>query len=146
MNDDFQIVIEEGVEIPKRELVGRPRESIYPIADMKQNQGFFLPVYGEEGQVRTKRDGTEEPLTIEEDWQRKVRQKQSYFSQLGKRHGVKIVTRVFEDGEAFGTSGKYKGMPGIGVWHGGPRTEKDDEEDAQMQAQNQDDGLPDIED
>lgn len=101
----FQIQIDDNVEIPKREVNFGPRGSQYPLADMKSGQSFALKIVGKTGQK--KQDGTE--LTQEQDAERKARQKQSYFSQLGKRLNIDIVTRYSkENGE-------------LRVWHNGPR-------------------------
>lgn len=116
----FEFVIEEGIEIPKREFAGERahRESQYPFAQMKQGQSFALPINGKDG--ATKKDGT--PLTAAEDAKRKAAQKQSYFSALGKKLGINVVTRFFPEGE------DNSGHPSLRVWHNGPRTEQDDPE------------------
>ena len=101
----FDIKIEDNVEIPKREMNFGPRGSQYPIADMSQGQSFALVITGKSGQK--KQDGTE--LTVQEDAERKARQKQSYFSSLGKRLGINVVTRYSPE------SGELR------VWHNGPR-------------------------
>lgn len=123
---DFQI--DEGIEIPAREIVGRPRGSQYPLEKMVAGQSFFLPLVGEEGATSTDKEGNVTELTVEQDLERKMRQKQSYFSQLGKKLGIAIKTRTYDDGKDYGTSGKYAGQAGIGVWHGGERVETEEQE------------------
>lgn len=109
----FEIQIEDGVEIPKREAPTGPRGSVYPLEQMREGQSFAINIVGEEG--HTRRDGV--VLTAEEDAKRKAAQKQSYFSQLGKRLGISVVTRY--NAEA-GT---------LRVWHNGPRSEADESAD-----------------
>lgn len=134
MNDfDFDLQIDEGVDIPKREIQGRPRGSQYPFERMAVGQSFFLPVAGEEGATRKDKDGNVFELTVEEDLARKLRQKQSYFSQIGKSLGISIVTRTYPTGNASEYNERYDGMSGLGVWHNGPRTEKDGEEDVELE-------------
>lgn len=110
----FEFKIEEGVEIPKREMNFGPRGSKYPLLDMKEGQSFALQIVGKEGQ----KDGKGNPLTAKEDALRKARQKQSYFSSFGKRNGIKVVTRF---NEADGT---------LRVWHDGKAEAKPDAGDA----------------
>lgn len=130
MQFDFQIL--DGVEMPKREIQGRPRGSQYPLEQMKQGQSFFLPIEGVEGATRKDRGGNVFELTQAEDLERKLRQKQSYFSQLGKSLGISIGTRTYDDGADYNEM--YKGKAGIGVWHQGPRIEKEaSEENEQAQ-------------
>lgn len=119
---DFQI--DEGVEIPKREIQGRPRGSQYPIDRMKQGQSFFLPLIGKEGATRKDKAGTVFEIDAAEDLARQMRQKQSYFSQLGKQLGINLTTRTYD-----GTGKVYKdknGVAGIAVWHDGERTEQEE--------------------
>lgn len=126
MNDmafDFQI--DDGVEIPKREIQGRPRGSQYPIDKMKQGQSFFLPLVGKEGATRKDKDGNTFDMTVAEDLSRQMRQKQSYFSQLGKSLKVNLTTRTYDGKEKI-----YRdkaGQAGIAVWHDGERTEQDED-------------------
>jgi hypothetical protein len=109
----FEFVIEDGISIPKREIEFAPRGSQYPLEQMKQGQSFLIPIVGEEN--ATKQDGTQ--LTVAEDAKRKAAQKQSYFSSLGKKHGINVVTRYFPDGED-----GSDGAPSLRVWHNGERT------------------------
>lgn len=125
---EFDFIIDAGVEMPKREIQGRPRGSQYPLERMTQGQSFFLPIQGVEGATRKDREGNVFELTEAEDLERKLRQKQSYFSQLGKSLGISIGTRTYEDGADYNE--RYAGQAGIGVWHQGPRTEKEATEDA----------------
>lgn len=130
MNDNtFDFLIEDGIELPAREGHGRPRGSQYPIEQMTQGQSFFVPLEGEEGATRKDKDGNVFELTAAEDLARQMRQKQSYFSQLGKKLGLSIKTRVYADGKDF--SARQAGKAGIGVWHAGPRTETDSEEEVE---------------
>lgn len=109
----FEFVIEQGVAIPPREFgPHEPRESQYPFAQMKQGQSFAMPIKGDEN--ATKKDGTK--LTVAEDAKRKAAQKQSYFSSLGKKLGINVVTRFYPEGE------DSSGTPSLRVWHNGPRT------------------------
>lgn len=124
MNDQaFDFQIDDGIEIPKREIQGRPRGSQYPIAQMKQGQSFFLPLVGKEGATKKDKEGNVSNITAEEDLQRQMRQKQSYFSQLGKQLGLNLTTRTFDGTER--VYGKRTGEAGIAVWHDGERTETD---------------------
>jgi hypothetical protein len=134
MNDNtFDFQIDEGVDIPKREIQGRPRGSQYPLEQMSPGQSFFLPVEGEEGATRKDKDGNVFELTVEEDLARKLRQKQSYFSQIGKSLGISIVTRTYPTGNAAEYNERYAGMSGLGVWHNGERTEKDSEQEVELE-------------
>ena len=85
----FEIQIEDSVVLPKREAHFGPRESKYPFAQMKEGQGFALPIRGVEGAKNNKG----ETLTAAQDAERKSRQKQSAFSAIGKRLGINIKTR-----------------------------------------------------
>jgi hypothetical protein len=125
----FEFVIEDGVSIPKREIEFAPRGSQYPLEQMKQGQSFLLTVHGEEG--ATKQDGT--PLTVAEDAKRKAAQKQSYFSSLGKKLGLNVVTRYFPDGE-LDADGNASGTPSLRVWHNGERTAEQKAKDAEKAA------------
>jgi hypothetical protein len=129
MNDQaFDFQIDDGVEIPKREIQGRPRGSQYPIERMKQGQSFFLPLTGKEGATKKDKEGNVSNITADEDLQRQMRQKQSYFSQLGKQLGLNLTTRTFDGTErVYGTK---QGIAGIAVWHDGERTEKDEAQGA----------------
>lgn len=122
----FEFVIEDGVSIPKREIEFAPRGSQYPLGQMKQGQSFKVDVNGEAN--ATKQDGT--PLTVEEDAKRKAAQKQSYFSSLGKKLGLNVITRYFPNGEA-DADGNESGVPTLRVWHGGERTEEQKAKDAE---------------
>lgn len=131
MNDvafDFQI--DDGVQIPKREIQGRPRGSQYPIGQMREGQSFFLPLTGDEGATRKDKAGNVFEISVEESLQRKMRQKQSYFSQLGKGMGLSLTTRTYDDGAEYNP--RYAGQAGIAVWHSGERKPEDstDEVDA----------------
>jgi hypothetical protein len=121
----FEFVIEDGVSIPKREIEFAPRGSQYPLEHMKKGQSFCLNVVGSENAA--KKDGT--PLTVEEDAKRKAAQKQSYFSSLGKKLGVNVVTRYFPNGEP-DADGTESGNPELRVWHDGERTAKQKAKDA----------------
>lgn len=125
MNDmTFDFQIDEGVEIPKREIQGRPRGSQYPIERMTKGQSFFLPLTGKEGATKKDKEGNVSDITVDEDLGRQMRQKQSYFSQLGKQLGLNLTTRTYDGKERV-----YKdktGVAGIAVWHDGERTEKDE--------------------
>lgn len=138
----FEFVIEDGVSIPKREIEFAPRGSQYPLGQMKQGQSFKVDVNGEEN--ATKQDGT--PLTVEEDAKRKAAQKQSYFSSLGKKLGLNVITRYFPNGEA-DADGNESGVPTLRVWHGGERTEEQKAKDAEKAksapAQTEGEGEPD---
>ena len=85
----FEIQIEDSVVLPKREAHFGPRESKYPFAQMKEGQGFAIPIKGVEGAKNNKG----ETLTAAQDAERKSRQKQSAFSAIGKRLGINIKTR-----------------------------------------------------
>ena len=85
----FEIQIEDSVVLPKREAHFGPRESKYPFAQMKEGQGFAIPIKGVEGA----RNNKGETLTAAQDAERKSRQKQSAFSAIGKRLGINIKTR-----------------------------------------------------
>lgn len=121
----FEFVIEDGVSIPKREMDFGPRGSQYPFEKMRKGQSFALPIHGEEN--ATKQDGTK--LTIAEDAKRKAAQKQSYFSSLGKKLGIHVVTRYFPEGEDGQSS------PSLRVWHNGERTEEEKAADAAAAAE-----------
>lgn len=117
---EIEFVIQDNVEIPKREFAGEraTRESEYPFAKMKQGQSFAIEIKGEAGAKVTNKDGTETVLTEAESAKRHAAQKQSYFSSLGKRLGIEIVTRYFPQGEG------DDGQPTLRAWHNGPRKEK----------------------
>lgn len=117
---DFEFVIQDNVEIPKREFSGTraERESEYPFAQMKQGQSFSLPIKGDTNHKVKGKDGNEVVLTVAESAKRHAAQKQSYFSSLGKRLGIDIVTRYFPTGEG------DDGQPTLRAWHNGPRKEK----------------------
>lgn len=128
MSDDqnFDFQIDDGIEIPAREIVGRPRGSQYPLERMSVGQSFFLPLSGTEGATRKDKEGNVTELTVEEDLERQMRQKQSYFSQLGKKLGISIKTRTYDDGTEY--NARFAGQAGIGVWHGGERVETEEED------------------
>lgn len=132
----FEFVIEDGVSIPKREFESAPRGSQYPLEQMHEGQSFALPVLGAEG--AQKRDGT--PLTVAEDAKRKAAQKQSYFSSLGKRLGINVVTRYFPDGE------DGEGVSALRVWHNGPRTAEQIAKDNAVKSDATDTDVDDVDD
>lgn len=117
---EIEFVIQDNVEIPKREFAGEraTRESEYPFAKMKAGQSFAIAIKGEAGAKVKNKDGTETVLTEAESAKRHAAQKQSYFSSLGKRLGIDIVTRYFPTGEG------DDGQPTLRAWHNGPRKEK----------------------
>jgi len=128
----FEFVIEDGVSIPKREIEFAPRGSQYPLEQMKQGQSFKVDVVGEENAAKL--DGT--PLTVEEDAKRKAAQKQSYFSSLGKKLGLNVITRYFPNGEKVrdedgNETEEETGIPTLRVWHGGERTAEQKAKDAE---------------
>lgn len=127
----FEFVIEDGVSIPKREIEFAPRGSQYPFEQMKPGQSFAVPVEGVEG--ATKADGT--VLSLADDAKRKAAQKQSYFSALGKKLGLNVVTRYFPEGEVDRNTGEATGQPTLRVWHNGERTEEQKAEDAKRAAE-----------
>lgn len=133
---EFEFVIQDNVEIPKREFAGERahRESQYPIAKMHQGQSFALPINGVDGAKAKDKEGNEITLTAAEDAKRQASQKQSYFSSLGKRENVKVVTRYFPEGEVNPTTGKPTGQPTLRVWHDGPRPADEPKADEQPQA------------
>ena len=108
----LNIIIEDDIAIPTRELVGRPRGSQYPLEKMTEGQSFALRIDGVEGSQRERKDGTKETLTAAQDQERKARQKQSYFSALGAKLGIAVVTRWFPEAGV------------LRVWHAGPAKEK----------------------
>lgn len=120
----FEFVIEDGVSIPKREIDFAPRGTQYPFEQMRKGQSFALPIHGTEG--ATKEDGT--VLTAAEDAKRKATQKQSYFSSLGKKLGINVVTRYFPEGE------DGQSEPSLRVWHNGERTAEQKAKDAERAA------------
>lgn len=115
-----QFLIEDNVPIPKREVEFGPRGSQYPIEQMVQGQSFVVPVEGVDGAQYTDKDGNVTTLTWAEDAKKKASQKQSYFSALGRKTGIKVVTRYFADDAQHG--------PHLRVWHDGPRVEGDEGE------------------
>jgi hypothetical protein len=117
---EIEFVIQDNVEIPKREFAGEraTRESEYPFAKMKAGQSFAIGIKGEAGTKVKGKDGVETVLTEAESAKRHAAQKQSYFSSLGKRLGIDIVTRYFPNGEG------DDGQPTLRAWHNGPRKEK----------------------
>jgi hypothetical protein len=125
-DQSFDFEIDDGIEIPAREITGRPSGSQYPLAKMNPGQSFFLTLAGTDGATRKDKDGNVTELTAAEDLERQMRQKQSYFSQLGKKLGISIKTRTYDDGKDY--NAKFAGKAGIGVWHGGERVETEEEE------------------
>lgn len=117
---EIEFVIQDNVEIPKREFAGEraTRESEYPFAKMKAGQSFTIAIKGDAGVKVKNKDGTKTVLTEAESAKRHAAQKQSYFSSLGKRLGIDIVTRYFPTGEG------DDGQPTLRAWHNGPRKEK----------------------
>ena len=137
---DFQIQIDDNVQLPKREVNFGERKSKYPFREMSEGQGFALPIEGKDGLQNAKG----ETLTKEQDAERKARQKQSAFSATGKRLGIKINTRYVHtepDASDAYLHGKWEqfGGPFLLVVHGGPRDAEDsseitaDEEEAEQQ-------------
>lgn len=126
---DFQIQIDDNVQLPKREVNFGPRESKYPFRQMSEGQGFAIPIVGKAGLQNAKG----ETLTAEQDAERKARQKQSAFSGTGKRLGIKINTRYVHsepDASDAYLHGKWvqMGGPFLLVVHGGPRTADEESE------------------
>lgn len=150
---DFQIQIDDNVQLPKREVNFGPRESKYPFRQMKEGQGFALPIVGKNGLKNAKG----ETLTAEQDAERKARQKQSAFSGTAKRLGIKINTRYVhskpDESDTY-LSQKWDAMGGpfLLVVHGGERTAEEAEEvsaeeaEAEQAEQGQDDGGIDLSD
>lgn len=128
MNDqDFDFQIDSGIEAPKRVILGRPSGSKYPVEKMAEGQSFFIPLKGEENATSKDKEGNVKELTVAEDLERKQRQKQSYFSQLGKKLGLSLQTVAFADGKDYNPNrADIAGEAGIGVWHRGPRKAEDD--------------------
>ena len=116
---NIQFLVEDNIPIPKREVEFGPRGSQYPLEQMSEGQSFRVPVDGVEGTiVKDKETGEERELTITEDAKKKASQKQSYFSSLGRKLGISVVTRYFGEDAEYG--------PHLRVWHNGPRTENDE--------------------
>jgi hypothetical protein len=113
-----QFVIEDNIPIPKREVEFGPRGSQYPIEQMQVGQSFRVPVQGEAG--NEDKDG--KVLSVAEDAKKKASQKQSYFSALGRKLNIRVVTRYFAEDAEYG--------PHLRVWHDGERTADDDAADA----------------
>ena len=134
----FEIQIEDSVVLPKREAHFGPRESKYPFAQMKEGQGFAIPIKGVEG-ARNKKGET---LTAAQDAERKSRQKQSAFSAIGKRLGINIKTRYVgtkpgNDADPYLVSkwAQFNG-PFLVAQHAGPRAvEEASEEEAAAEAE-----------
>lgn len=98
MNDP-QFVVERGVAIPPRTIPNAgPRESKYPVDNLKEGEAFAVSVKDE----------------------KEARQKQSQFSGLAKTRGIKLVTRYFQSDSPFANVQ----APCLGVWHAGTRTAK----------------------
>lgn len=119
---DFQIQIDDNVALPKREVNFGPRESKYPFRQMKEGQGFAIPITGKPN--LKKADGT--ALTVEQDAERKARQKQSAFSGAAKRLGIVLNTRYVHSEPDAGDDYLSKkwaqmGGPFLLVVHGGAR-------------------------
>ena len=133
----FEIQIEDSVVLPKREAHFGPRESKYPFAQMKEGQGFAIPIKGVEGA----RNNKGETLTAAQDAERKSRQKQSAFSAIGKRLGINIKTRFVshkpaDDADAY-LRNKWEqlGGPFLVAQHGGARAvEEATEEESAAEA------------
>ena len=119
----FDIQIDDNVSLPKRETNFGPRASKYPFAQMKEGQGFAIPVKGVEGV----KNAAGETLTAEQDAERKARQKQSAFSAIGKRLGIHVKTRYVahkpdDNADAY-VKAKWEqlGGPFLVAQHAGPR-------------------------
>ena len=134
----FEIQIEDSVVLPKREAHFGPRESKYPFAQMKERQGFAIPIKGVEGA----RNNKGETLTAAQDAERKSRQKQSAFSAIGKRLGINIKTRYVgtkpaADADPYLVAkwAQFNG-PFLVAQHAGPRAvEEASEEEAAAEAE-----------
>ena len=134
----FEIQIEDSVVLPKREAHFGPRESKYPFAQMKEGQGFAIPIKGVEGA----RNNKGETLTAAQDAERKSRQKQSAFSAIGKRLGINIKTRYVgtkpgADADPYLAAkwAQFNG-PFLVAQHAGPRAvEEASEEEAAAEAE-----------
>ena len=134
----FEIQIEDSVVLPKREAHFGPRESKYPFAQMKEGQGFAIPIKGVEGA----RNNKGETLTAAQDAERKSRQKQSAFSAIGKRLGINIKTRYVgtkpsADADPYLVAkwAQFNG-PFLVAQHAGPRAvEEASEEEAAAEAE-----------
>lgn len=134
----FEIQIEDSVVLPKREAHFGPRESKYPFAQMKEGQGFAIPIKGVEGAKNNKG----ETLTAAQDAERKSRQKQSAFSAIGKRLGINIKTRYVgtkpgNDADPYLVAkwAQFNG-PFLVAQHAGPRAvEEANEEEAAAEAE-----------
>lgn len=134
----FEIQIEDSVVLPKREAHFGPRESKYPFAQMKEGQGFAIPIKGVEGA----RNNKGETLTAAQDAERKSRQKQSAFSAIGKRLGINIKTRYVgtkpgNDADPYLVAkwAQFNG-PFLVAQHAGPRAvEEASEEEAAAEAE-----------
>ena len=143
----FEIQIEDSVVLPKREAHFGPRESKYPFAQMKEGQGFAIPIKGVEGA----RNNKGETLTAAQDAERKSRQKQSAFSAIGKRLGINIKTRYVgtkpgNDADPYLVAkwAQFNG-PFLVAQHAGPRAveEATEEEEAAANAEAEDEGADD---
>ena len=134
----FEIQSEDSVVLPKREAHFGPRESKYPFAQMKEGQGFAIPIKGVEGA----RNNKGETLTAAQDAERKSRQKQSAFSAIGKRLGINIKTRYVgtkpgNDADPYLVAKwvQFNG-PFLVAQHAGPRAvEEASEEEAAAEAE-----------
>ena len=134
----FEIQIEDSVVLPKREAHFGPRESKYPFAQMKEGQGFAIPIKCVEGA----RNNKGETLTAAQDAERKSRQKQSAFSAIGKRLGINIKTRYVgtkpgADADPYLVAkwAQFNG-PFLVAQHAGPRAvEEASEEEAAAEAE-----------
>lgn len=136
---DFDFQIDDGVALPAREITGRPTGSQYPLEKMRAGQSFFLPLNGKEGATRKDKEGNVTELSVEEDLERQMRQKQSYFSQLGKKLDISVKTRTYADGADY--NARFAGQPGIGVWHGGERVETEEQASEDAPATEDEDAL-----
>lgn len=126
---DFNFQIDDQVTLPKREASFGPRESKYPFAQMSEGQGFAVPITGKPNQQNAKG----ETLTVEQDTERKARQKQSAFANIGKKLGIVIKTRFISKEPQEGddlydylhAKWDQAGGPFLLAVHGGPRDEAD---------------------
>lgn len=139
---DFQIQIDDNVTLPKRDVSFGPRESKYPFRQMKEGQGFAIPIVGKPGM----KNANGETLTVEQDAERKARQKQSAFSGTAKRLGIKINTRYVHtqpDASDAYLSSKWAQFNGpfLLAVHAGPRTDAEPLTEEEEAAADAGDGL-----
>lgn len=119
-------VIEDNVAIPARVLpTSGPRESKYPVDQLKEGQGFAIALgtYAGEGE-----NETFTPFSIgSEEAEKQARQRQSQMSNLGGKRKIKLITRYFDGTPGNESPFKSTAAPCLGVWHGGvgePRKRK----------------------